>query len=85
MNMLKNIIEYYPNEEIIKANGLDDAVIGIEVNSIRLIYSSTKIIEILMIQNNMELEDALEYYEFNIVGAYIGEKTPIYCDDMYLN
>ena len=85
MNMLKNIIEYYPNEEIIKANGLDDAVIGIEVNSIRLIYSSTKIIEILMIQNNMELEDALEYYEFNISGAYIGEKTPIYCDDMYLN
>lgn len=83
--MLKNIIEYYSDEEIIKADGLDDAVIGIEVNSMRLIYSCNKIIEILIAENNMELEDALEFYEFNIAGAYIGEKTPIYCDDMYLN
>jgi hypothetical protein len=83
--MLRNIIECYPEEEIIKADGLDAAVIGIEINSMRLIYSSNKIIEILMLDNNMEFQDALEYYEFNIVGAYIGEKTPIYCDDMYLN
>lgn len=83
--MLKNIIECYPEEEIIKADGLDGAVIGIEVNTMRLIYSSNKIIEILMIENKMELEEALEFYEFNIAGAYIGDKTPIYCDDMYLN
>jgi hypothetical protein len=83
--MLKNIIECYPDEEIIKADGLDSAIIGIEINSMRLIYSSNKIIQILIAENKMELEDALEFYEFNIAGAYIGDKTPIYCYNIDLN
>ena len=83
--MLKNIIECYPDEEIIKVDGLDNAIIGIEINSMRLIYSSNKIIQILIAENKMELEDALEFYEFNIASAYIGEKTPIYCYDIDLN
>ena len=53
--MLKNIIECYPDEEIIKADGLDNAIIGIEINSMRLIYSSNKIIQILIAENKMEL------------------------------
>jgi len=83
--MLNNIIECYPDEKIIKADGLDSAIIGIEINSMRLIYSSNKIIEILIAENNMQLEDALEFYEFNIANAYIGDKTPIYCYDIDLN
>lgn len=83
--MLKNIIECYPDEKIIKADGLDSAIIGIEINSMRLIYSSNKIIQILIEENKMELEDALQYYEFNIANAYKGEKTPIYCYDIDLN
>ena len=37
------------------------------------------IVEILM--EDMNAEDAIEYFEFNIKCAYVGEKTPIYCDD----
>ena len=84
MNLLEVILEYYPEEEILKANGFDNAVIGIEVNTMRLIYSSTKIIETLIEKDEMTLEEAIEHYEYNIVGSYVGEKTPIYCDDMYL-
>jgi hypothetical protein len=32
----------------------------------------------------MDLEDALEHFEFNIRGSYVGEQTPIWCDDMYM-
>jgi hypothetical protein len=84
MNLLESILEYYPEEEILKANGFDNAVIGIEVNTMRLIYSSTKIIETLIEKDEMTLEEAIEHYEYNVVGSYVGEKTPIYCDDMYL-
>jgi hypothetical protein len=50
----------------------------------RLIYSVKKVIETLITEDEMSLEDAMEHYEFNIRGSYIGELTPIWCDDMYL-
>ena len=66
--ILDQIVENYPDEEILKADGLDDGIIGIEENSMRLVYSKSKVIEILMSEDMTE-EDALEHYYFNIVGA----------------
>jgi hypothetical protein len=83
--MLEEILEYYPDETFLKADGLDSAVIGVQVGEpMRLIYSVTKIIEHLVTEDEMELEDALEHFEFNIRGSYVGEQTPIWCDDMYM-
>jgi hypothetical protein len=82
--MLEGILEYYPDESFLKADGFDDAVIGVEIPSMRLIYSVTKVIETLITEDEMSLEDAMEHYEFNIRGSYMGELTPIWCDDMYL-
>lgn len=82
--MLEEIIEYYPDETFLKADGFDEAVIGVEIPSMRLVYSVKKVIETLMTEDEMSLEDAIEHYEFNIRGSYVGELTPIWCDDMYL-
>jgi hypothetical protein len=82
--MLETILEYYPDESFLKADGFDDAVIGVEIPSMRLIYSVTKVIETLITEDEMSMEDAMEHYEFNIRGSYVGELTPIWCDDMYL-
>jgi len=83
--MLEEILEYYPDETFLKADGLDSAVIGVQVGEpMRLIYSVTKIIEHLVIEDEMDLEDAMEHFEFNIRGSYVGEQTPIWCDDMYM-
>lgn len=71
--ILDQIVENYPDEEILKADGLDDGIIGIEENSMRLVYSKSKVIEILMSEDMTE-EDALEHYYFNIVGAYVVRK-----------
>jgi hypothetical protein len=83
--MLEEILEYYPDETFLKADGLDSAVIGVQVGEpMRLIYSVTKIIEHLVTKDDMTVEDAMEHFEFNIRGSYAGEQTPIWCDDMYM-
>ena len=35
---------------------------------------------ILVKRDKMNVEDALEHLDFNVIGAYVGEKTPIYMD-----
>jgi len=80
--LLKGIINYYEDEEFLKADGFDDAVIGVDESTLRLIYSTTKCVEILIERDDMEFDEALEYFDFNVRGAYMGEKTPIWCEDM---
>ena len=65
----------------LKADGFDKAIIGVEENDMRLIYSVSKCIEILM--EEMPEEDALEYFSYNVSGSYVGEKTPIWCFDNF--
>lgn len=79
--MLNEILESYPEENILIAIGFDDAIIGIDTMTMKLIYSVSKCIEILMI--DMSEEDATEFFEFNVLGAYVGEKTPIWCYDNF--
>ena len=80
MSILIEIVENYHDEEILKADGFDDAVIGVEANDMRLIYSVSKCIDIL-IKEGMTEEDALEHFSYNVSGAYVGPKTPIWCHD----
>ena len=78
--MLERIVESIPDEDLLKADGLDEAVIGIDLNSMRLVYSVTKCIDINIAQGMTE-DEAIEYLEFNTFGAYVGEKTPIWVHD----
>ncbi len=79
--MIQDLIEIYPEETFLKADGFDEAIIGVEESSMRLVYSVRKCIDILC--NDMSLEDACEYFNFNVRGAYVGEKTPIWCADNF--
>jgi hypothetical protein len=79
--MLKKILEHYEEESFLKADGFDDAIIGVDESSMKLIYSVSKCIEILM--NDMSEEDALEYFSFNVSGSYVGDNTPIWCYDNF--
>lgn len=78
--MIENILEKYPDESFLKADGFDEALIGVDLKSMRLIYSVSKCIKILC--RDMTELDAIEYFDFNVSGAYVGEKTPIWCDDI---
>tara|TARA_A100001388_G_scaffold62945_1_gene43953 strand:- start:6342 stop:6566 length:225 start_codon:yes stop_codon:yes gene_type:complete len=66
---------------MMKADGLDDAIIGVGLQfdkPDRLIYDYDKCIDILMKLNNWTDEEAIEWMEFNVRGAYVGEGTPIF-------
>jgi hypothetical protein len=77
--MLDKILEWFPEEDILKADGFDEAIIGIETYEMRLIYSVSKCIEILC--RDMNEEEAVEFFDFNVRGSYVGDKTPIWCVD----
>tara|TARA_R100000315_G_C5190214_1_gene110870 strand:+ start:216 stop:455 length:240 start_codon:yes stop_codon:yes gene_type:complete len=77
---LTEIVERYDDEEFLKADGFDDAVIGVCHTSRRLIYSYAKCIEILL-NEGMDEIDAIEHLSFNVINGYVGEKTPIWCID----
>jgi len=77
--MVDKILEWFPEEDILKADGFDEAIIGIETNEMRLIYSVSKCIQILC--RDMNEEEAVEFFDFNVRGSYVGDKTPIWCVD----
>lgn len=74
-----------------KWDGYDEAIVGpafiwsrndrIEV----LVYNAETIRNILMSRDGMDFEEAREFIEFNIEGAYIGPDTPVlvWPNDMY--
>ena len=67
------------NEDMLFADGFDDALIGyIERAGMSAIacYDKDKCIEILA--KDMTYEEAMEYFYYNTVGAYVGENTPCF-------
>lgn len=66
--------------EAVIFEGLDSALVGFArrcgLPSVA-VYSEEKVLEILEGQG-MSPEDAREFYEFNVVGAYVGEETPVF-------
>lgn len=82
MGNIREIITQY-NEDALLADGFDDAIIGItrRINMEPVVaYDYDKCVEILMTNSGMEYEDAVEYMEYNVVGAWLGDHTPIFID-----
>jgi hypothetical protein len=75
-----------------KWEGYDEAIIGPAMVWTRqtshvevLVYNAEVIRNILMSRDGMTFEDAREFIEYNIEGAYIGPDTPIlvWTNDLY--
>ena len=64
----------------LKADGFDEAIVGIDTIGERIIYCKQKMVEILT--QEMDEDEAIEFLEFNTWTAYVGEHTPIYVDQM---
>ena len=68
------------DEELTTASGLDDAIIGVGVccgQPLVVIYSVDQVIKILMDRDGMTNDEAIEFFEFNIEGAWTGVITPV--------
>jgi hypothetical protein len=62
---------------MLTADGFDDAIIGQTTKDL-VVYNVSTIIEILMERDEMTEEEALEFFDYNIDGSYMGEHTPIF-------
>lgn len=65
------------NPEAMFADGFDDCILGYDTKG-RVVYSVDSILETLTERDEMSVEEAQEYFYFNIDGAFVGEYTPIY-------
>ena len=79
MNLAREEISLL-NPDALAADGLDDAIIGYGQQFPKeplLVYDYDKCVEIFMGQG-MSHEEAIEWLEFNVINAYMGEGTPIF-------
>ena len=77
------IEENYPEQmnDILLADGFEEAFMGVveSFGSVpKACYDSQKCLDILVERDGMDLGEALEYMNFNVVGAYAGEYTPAF-------
>lgn len=62
-------------------DGFDDAIIGIVrecCDGPRILYSKNKIINILCERDLMDIDEAEEFFDYNILGLYIDEQNPVF-------
>jgi len=81
---IDDIVEMFPDDEILKCDGYDDCCIGYDFGfgeDIRLIYSVRMILDKMVNEDKLSEDEAIEHFEFNFRGSYLGLKTPIWCQD----
>lgn len=83
IRIVKHIQDNYGDEDIMLADGLERALIGFTRDSpasrIRAIYNYDRCVTALL-KNNPEWDhdDAIEWLEYNVIGAYVGDTTPLF-------
>jgi hypothetical protein len=76
---VEEIAEYNP--EALVCDGFDEAIIGMaeRINLGPVVaYDVEKILQIMVERDNMTYEEAQEFFDYNIIGAWMGEFTPIF-------
>jgi hypothetical protein len=76
LSQLKETIAEH-NPEAMFADGHDDAIMGYSSDG-RVIYSVNQVVGGLVERDGMTPDEAIEFFNFNIECAYVGEYTPIY-------
>ena len=80
---IKSDIESDTDSEMLVADGLDEAILGVAYRAGSdpvMAYDISKVIKILMERDGMSREEAVEFYGLNIEQAYMGNRTPCYID-----
>eukprot|EP01050_Picozoa_sp_SAG11_P002842 SAG11_NODE_148_length_14747_cov_217.933517_19_plen_83_part_00 len=68
INFNDKLKEEFPGvweEGLLVADGFEDAFMGIDI---------------LIMRDGMDREEAEEYFEYNVQGAYVGENTPVFLE-----
>lgn len=69
-------------------DGFEDALVGVTQTferggvRYRTLYSLQRMIEICVNRDGMSEQEAEEFIEFNVLGAYVGDSTPGFLLDL---
>lgn len=68
------------DEGLVFAEGHGDALLGVAFidGEPRAVYDQAAIVRELMRRDGMDRTGALEFFEYNIVGAHVGENGPVF-------
>tara|TARA_R100000935_G_scaffold40401_1_gene61933 strand:+ start:1158 stop:1418 length:261 start_codon:yes stop_codon:yes gene_type:complete len=69
------------------ADGFEGAFIGVSTRCGQptlAVYDANKCLQILIDRDEMTHDEALEYFNFNVIGAWVGDETPLFLESMSL-
>jgi hypothetical protein len=75
------IDKHLDDDEVLLADGYDDAIIGIGHRCgqpIIAVYDAERAVEILMERDGMDFDEAAEFFQFNTIGSWVGDGTPLF-------
>lgn len=74
-------------DHIMLADGFEEAFVGIgqQFTHTFAVYDHGKCVEILRYRDGMTEEEAEEFMEFNVTGAWVGKGTPVFLRPMSLD
>ena len=77
----KELIAEHLSDDAMILDGFDDCIVGaverFGMNPV-LLYDTDKILEKLTSEDEMSFDEATEYFDFNILGAWMGDGTPCF-------
>lgn len=81
MSKLDALVELLGDEEVLLADGFEGALIGIvrQFGKPMAVYDRTQCIECL-IDQGVEPDEAEEYFQFNVEGAWVGDQAPCFLE-----
>lgn len=69
---------------MLQADGFEKALIGTGRRCGQpdiKVYSIPRALAILMGDQELSYDEAVEHLEYNVIGSWVGEETPIWVDD----
>jgi hypothetical protein len=70
------------DSDLVFADGYDKAIIGIAYREGHplVVYDTNTILRILIKRDGMWIDEAEEFFYYNIQGAFVGPRTPLFLD-----
>ena len=84
MTVLERLLENDPEASYLTIDGYDDCIIGIATRfgmDPVLAYDREAMIQKMIREDGLDREGAEEHFDFNIIGAWMGDSTPVFVEN----
>jgi len=80
MTKFEDIEEYVGDEALLlePRDQYDKCIVGSTYHGDCIVYDANLVIQSLITDQGMTEEEALDWFEYNVIGSYMGDGTPIF-------